>query len=443
VLAKSFLSLIFVISLSHLTHAQQVVADAQVKAVVLSDIDKAERITFAHANLRINLKNDTELEYALLHVRKAKTAEDVHKIFQAARDNVDELLDRETTVALFNAGAALFGGGGATHIIDGGNWLTKHVDENGDKKISFSKIPKAYSSTILLGGIQNANSEVRRAIAEDISSHIGKNFEETVDAVTQNRILENRDYRNSVTSFIDREIYDQQINGIKTGLADVQTTLKDQLAGQKKQALKQSAAEELATQTEHLKAGVYWTGLVLGPVVGSEAARKISTIGDNLIQMNTALKQFGPGGLTPDKLLMFTNFATAGFAIAGMLIASQQKDPTMIALEQIAQQLEEIKKQLKVIEGKIDDLSNLVLVGFERALTSLQQLNNQLVTFENDVRNDVLDRTVTEAIHTYVQYASSDLQHYWLAWISEGANKSWCSPTGARPVRVRPQRAAR
>jgi len=26
---------------------------------------------------------------------------------------------------------------------------------------------------------------------------------------------------------------------------------------------------------------------------------------------------------------------------------------------------------------------------------------------------------------------------------SEGANESWCSPTGARPVRVRPQRAAR
>jgi hypothetical protein len=25
-----------------------------------------------------------------------------------------------------------------------------------------------------------------------------------------------------------------------------------------------------------------------------------------------------------------------------------------------------------------------------------------------------------------------------LAWISEGANKSWCSRTGAKPVRVRP-----
>jgi hypothetical protein len=30
-----------------------------------------------------------------------------------------------------------------------------------------------------------------------------------------------------------------------------------------------------------------------------------------------------------------------------------------------------------------------------------------------------------------------------IAVTSEGANKSWCSPTGARPVRVRPQRAAR
>ena len=30
-----------------------------------------------------------------------------------------------------------------------------------------------------------------------------------------------------------------------------------------------------------------------------------------------------------------------------------------------------------------------------------------------------------------------------IASTSEGANESWCSPTGARPVRVRPQRAAR
>jgi hypothetical protein len=34
-----------------------------------------------------------------------------------------------------------------------------------------------------------------------------------------------------------------------------------------------------------------------------------------------------------------------------------------------------------------------------------------------------------------------EIESYWrtaLARISEGANKSWCSPAGARPVRVRP-----
>lgn len=40
--------------------------------------------------------------------------------------------------------------------------------------------------------------------------------------------------------------------------------------------------------------------------------------------MNVAVKQFGPNGLTPDKLLMFTNFATADFAIVGILTAPQE-----------------------------------------------------------------------------------------------------------------------
>jgi hypothetical protein len=101
-------------------------------------------------------------------------------------------------------------------------------------------------------------------------------------------------------------------------------------------------------------------------------------VGNNLIQMNTAVKQFGPGGLTPDKLLMFTNFATAGVAIVSMIVASQQEDPTMAALKQIMQELADIKKQLETIEKKIDDLSDLVLVGFERTLTQIQQLSIEL-----------------------------------------------------------------
>jgi hypothetical protein len=37
-----------------------------------------------------------------------------------------------------------------------------------------------------------------------------------------------------------------------------------------------------------------------------------------------------------------------------------------------------------------------------------------------------------------VAHDAENFKYLWLAWISEGANESWCSPTGARPVRVRP-----
>jgi hypothetical protein len=57
------------------------IASPDGKAKMLSDVKKAEAITFAQANLRINMKNDTELEYALLHARNAKTSGDVQKVF--------------------------------------------------------------------------------------------------------------------------------------------------------------------------------------------------------------------------------------------------------------------------------------------------------------------------------------------------------------------------
>ena len=48
-----------------------------------------------------------------------------------------------------------------------------------------------------------------------------------------------------------------------------------------------------------------------------------------------------------------------------------------------------------------------------------------------------------QAIVGFYTLAATSVTLDALAWISEGANKSWCSPTGARPVRVRLQRAAR
>src|SRR5262249_47621950 len=144
--------------------AVQIPDDGAARVEVLSDVQKAQGIIFAQANVRINMKNDTTLQYALLHVRNAQTPADVQRIFAASRDNIDEVLDRDTMVSLFKAGATYFGVSGATLLIDGANWLAKRAEESGGQ-LQFSSIPPKFSSAILLGGIQNASPEVKLAIA--------------------------------------------------------------------------------------------------------------------------------------------------------------------------------------------------------------------------------------------------------------------------------------
>jgi hypothetical protein len=385
----------------------------EVKAALTADVGKAEAITFAQANLRINFKNDTQLEYALLHVRNAQNAADVQNAFKSAKDNIDEVLDRDTMVALFKGGATLFGNGGAGHVIDGVNWLVKHADQN-DGKLPFDTIPAKYASTIILGGIDSASPDVKLAVAQEIAKYLNRDFDDTVNAVTTNRILEDPQNKNAQGPFIDRELYDDQTAQITEGLNGVQQALAQQIAGQQAATQKQTSSENLARDTEHLKAGVYLTGLILGPIVGQEAAAKITTIGNNLVQMNVAIKQFGPNGLTPDKLLMFTNFATAGFAIVGMLTAPQE-DPTMVALKNIMAQLQAIKTQLEKIEGKIDNLSDLVLVGFERTLTAISQFENEFNAFQRVILGHNWDQSQRDAIKIFIDYVSKDPEHYHLA----------------------------
>jgi hypothetical protein len=162
---------------------------------------------------------------------------------------------------------------------------------------------------------------------------------------------------------------------------------------------------------------VQLTGLILGPIVGPDATRKITTIGNNLIQMDTAIKQFGPKGvgLTPDNLLMFTNFATAGFTIVGMIAASQKPDPTMVALQAIMEQLKEIKQQLITIENKIDDLSDLVEEGFERTLSDFADLDIEFNSFQHAVLGHFSDDAQRKAVTAYLNYVYSDPQQYKLA----------------------------
>jgi hypothetical protein len=117
-----------------------------------------------------------------LHVRNAKNLADVQTTFQAAKDNIDEVLSTDTLASLFKAGATLFGVGGAGVLIDGDNWLARQTQQGVDK-IKFSTIPPVYSSAILLGALQNLPADVREAVAREVAAHLGKNFDNTVDAV--------------------------------------------------------------------------------------------------------------------------------------------------------------------------------------------------------------------------------------------------------------------
>ena len=156
-------------------------------------------------------------------------------------------------VALFKGGAKLFGNAAAGYVIDGANWLATQADQN-EGKLRFDTIPEKYASTILLGGIDNAPPDVKLAIAQQIVEHIGKKFDDTVDAVTQNRILEDPKDKESKGPFIDRELYDDQIKSISDGLNNVKQALDRQVAGQQTEPQKETAAGSLAHETERLKA---------------------------------------------------------------------------------------------------------------------------------------------------------------------------------------------
>jgi DNA mismatch repair ATPase MutS len=91
-----------------------------------------------------------------------------------------------------------------------------------------------------------------------------------------------------------------------------------------------------------------------------------------------------------------------------LIASSQAEDPTMKALTSIMSQLEDIKKTLERIEGKLDALSDLVLVGFERSLTKLETLEQNFNNFANAMLEQAREANQREAIQTFVTYLHGD-----------------------------------
>ena len=140
--------------------------------------------------------------------------------------------------------------------------------------------------------------------------------------------------------------------------------------------------------------------------------------------MHHAVKVFGPKGVgvTPDKLLMFTNVVSAGMVVAQAF--ATPKDPVMTALSAILEQLRAIQMQLERIEDKLDDLSDLVLVGFERVLANQVYLQNRMNEFEKTFVTHIQDEAQRRAIQTYL----SNFDHLGSPYKPECSNPTISDP---------------
>jgi hypothetical protein len=366
------------------------------------DSQKAQDLILSDGLYRVAQKGDGTLAFALVQMQRAKTPEDVSRIFQESIKNgqADPVFDRDAMVPLIKTGVKYFTKGPITDaaetLIDNLNDFTKEL-EHGQKTVQLSSLPPEYAATAFAGAVSGLSPEARARFTQVLAAYLNRDFDTVVRDVREKRLLSGPDS-------VDKKIYADQMRAINAKL-DVEKQLLDaQLQGVKASQELLNRKAQLELDTQHLQAAATLAGLALGPVVGPETANKVTRVGQNFIQMNQAIKQFGPGGISPDKLLMFTNVVTAGIAIVGIIAASSQQDPTLVALQAIMQQLAAIKKQLDQIENKVDSLTDLVLVGFDKVLKGQEVLGNDIRDFRNIVTTQINDETQLQAIRVYLDY---------------------------------------
>jgi hypothetical protein len=338
-----------------------------------NDQQKAQDLILSDGLYRIAQKGDGTLAFALVQMQRARTPDDVSRIFQQSITNgqADPVFDRDAMVPLIKIGVKFFTKGPITAageaLVDNLDQFTKDL-EHGQKSVSLSGFSPEYASAAFAGAVSQLSPEARVRFTRVLAAYLQRDYDSVLRDVRENRLL-------SGPNAVDRKIYDQEMKAISARL-DVEKRLLDaQLQGKEasQQLLDKKARLELETQ--HLEAAATLAGLALGPVVGPETANKVTRVGQNFIQMNQAIKQFGPGGISPDKLLMFTNVVTAGIAIVGIIAASSQQDhATRVAGDNAAvgRHKEAIGSNRKQ-SGRLDRPCNRrVRAGFERTTSSTE-----------------------------------------------------------------------
>lgn len=432
-IALSVATILGLSSLTPATHAANfpalpVKATNQSRAAMLagfdSDREKTEKVVTVEAIRQINQQNDSGLAFAIIQASQAKTSAEATRRFDQAYQNggAAEFGSRQQTVAVLKFGADTFLKGPAAKeakgLIDVGDNLTKKVEQLAldPKKSVLRDAPREYVSFAVLGHLDRLPADVRAAILQKVAPRVNVDYAAKEKEIREGRVMNgtaSADPRVPTASkAIDQKIFDDQIATVKAQLAVEGEVLNGLIAKENAKEALQQRRDELALESSHQKATIFLASIVLGPVLGAEASDKFVKTATQLSELQTAIKTFGPGGITPDKLIMFTNFVSAGIALVQIFGSQGQQDPTMVALGQIMKQLEAIKAQLERIEGKIDTLTNLVVDGFHQVLDGQANLSNQLKTLQRVVDAHVTDEAQRRALETYIAYVKKDPSVY-------------------------------
>ncbi|MGO7821255.1 hypothetical protein ACC684_28805 [Rhizobium ruizarguesonis] len=376
---------------------------SQAMREMASDEDKARKLILAETAYRLAKSGNSTIAYAALNLPRAKTPEEVEKIFVDAKDGLDEVVSREKFVALVKAGPV------NPAYVDSIDRFTKNLESMDGNDLHLSDVPIDAALTALFGAYQQLPADVRNAGISNLAELQGKNFDDYVTKVRENRVITG-DATAQDQGGIDSQVYKDGIALMTAKLHEVKEQVDKAGAAQASAKEKRDREAALDRDEERLQAGVFLTSTVLGQIVGPEAAAKVQVTGNSFLKMYDTMQKFGPGGLTPDKLLMCTNMVSAGLMVA-QLFTSQQ-DPTMIALGQIMEQLKEIQAKLDVIDKKIDRLTNITLEGFDKVLHNERYSQQLIKDFSSIVMADITDEAQRSAMQAYLRFLEGDAETY-------------------------------
>lgn len=371
-----------------------------------SDERKAQLLILHEAGYRM-LNNDRfagqdNLGYKLTKfftwAPSAKNSKAMKRLFDQAmaEDRIEPVLGRDRTVWLIKQGLKHYKGAWLNPVVDKVNEYLAQLEKSGGKVVLYD-VPSYVTPAFILGVESQLKPELRESFGRLLASTMGTDYDQKVIAVGQERIMDQE-----MTSLVNREL-----GAMKDSLSEVHSLLEEQ----KNEAERARVQEKIEWDAARGEAAITLAAIALEPLMGPVDAAKFRGVGQELVNLHKAFRTFGPTGVTPDKLLMATNFATAGVAVVGIL-SSQGKDPTMEAMKAIMEQLVAIQKQLERIENKIDHLTDLVLAGFKDVLDGVQTLDQRIKDVNTFMVKTVSDTYQYKALETYLNFLRSHVDHY-------------------------------